>query len=230
MLMQRGINKSEYEIIGLDAGSKDISKQIYQEFINGFIDVTGLNQSQALNVALKNVKGKYVSWINADDYHLPNYVETLMPAFDALGPKQVSLVCSDFQWIREVIFFPFKMKAFFPFKTRDRFLRKRMHRCSRNIEDLKKSNFVGHASTMISRKHLLQIGGWDESLTYALDYDMWCKLAQVGLVVYVPKITAIMRRHYSSMGVVKYQEEQAESQKVSERHKNAVFKGMHVIE
>lgn len=84
-----------YQIIGLDAGSTDDSREIYTEMIGGYIDVTGCNQAEALNIGLEEAKGKYLGWINSDDYYKPDYAKTHISLFRKFKHQNVILTFAE---------------------------------------------------------------------------------------------------------------------------------------
>ena len=72
----------DYELICVDDGSSDNSFEIlkkYEKIINNCKVIYQKNQgvATARNVALSNVTGDYVIFIDSDDYIKPNYIERL---------------------------------------------------------------------------------------------------------------------------------------------------------
>lgn len=69
---------SDYEIILIDDGSPDKSGQICDEYADSFHNIRVIHQmnrgvSAARNRGLKYAKGKYICFIDADDYVYPGY-------------------------------------------------------------------------------------------------------------------------------------------------------------
>jgi glycosyltransferase involved in cell wall biosynthesis len=57
-----------------------------------------------------------------------------------------------------------------------------------------------HTASVISRTAMQKkVGGYREELPHAGDYEMWLRLAAHGLVGYVPRFQAAIRRHASNM-------------------------------
>jgi glycosyltransferase involved in cell wall biosynthesis len=55
---------------------------------------------------------------------------------------------------------------------------------------------LGSASAVVARRELVvQVGGFDESLTCGEDHDLWLKLAHVSHVDYVPDVLVSLRVH-----------------------------------
>lgn len=71
-------NDVEWELLIVDDGSNDSSKTIIQNFIkkDSRIQYLALNKksgvAKARNTGIKNAKGRYIAFLDSDDYYLPN--------------------------------------------------------------------------------------------------------------------------------------------------------------
>jgi len=224
----------KYEIIGLDAGSADDSRVVYIKMLDGFLDVAGMNQAEALNTALRKARGRYIAWINSDDYYLPNFLDAHLRTFmltDNPYENEFSVVCSNYLISKEdgSIPFPFSLCPWI-FRTRSRSLRKRVVKCGGSIDTLKKRNIIGQPSTLIRTDWLRKVGGWNENLTYAIDYDLWFRLAQVSYFVHVSQTTAVYRVHGENLGVRNFNEQEKEAEGVRSWFADATLKPMFTLE
>lgn len=75
--------KYKFEVIAINDGSTDTSLEILREYEKkyGFVKVITQENggiSRARNTGLNNAKGKYVGFIDNDDYIAENYVEKLL--------------------------------------------------------------------------------------------------------------------------------------------------------
>jgi GT2 family glycosyltransferase len=59
---------------------------------------------------------------------------------------------------------------------------------------------IQFASALVRRAACLEAGGFDTSLVYALDWEMWARLASRGKVWFEPRILASFRIHDKSTG------------------------------
>lgn len=67
---------------------------------------------------------------------------------------------------------------------------------SRVVERLYEANPILLSSGLVRREALLEVGGFDESLTYAEDWDLWLRLAGAGKVfASAPDAKVAYRRH-----------------------------------
>ena len=82
-LLCQDLNPEEYEIIVVNDGSTDNSEEIseqYEERYSNIIVVRQENQglSGARNTGIKLAKGKYIQFVDSDDYLEPNVLKTLV--------------------------------------------------------------------------------------------------------------------------------------------------------
>lgn len=64
--------------------------------------------------------------------------------------------------------------------------------------DLLRSPFLGTPSVLVRRSSLQDVGGWDETLRYAEDVDLWLRLIRLGPFVYLPQELFSYRQHDSN--------------------------------
>jgi glycosyltransferase involved in cell wall biosynthesis len=148
-----------FEIVVVDDASDDETP----ELLAGLSDVhpvTVIRNNQpkgaaaSRNIAIEHAKGEFVAGLDDDDFFRPKRIEKLMEEFGG----GFSAVCSNDRMIfgkKEIVW---KKK---PLIT---------------LNDLLFYNQVGNQ--VLTRKQYIQIvGGYDESLTSAQDYDLWIRLA-----------------------------------------------------
>ncbi len=57
------------------------------------------------------------------------------------------------------------------------------------------SNFVSHPSVVISKDLFLKVGGFDESLRIAMDYDLWLKVSEIADPIQTDLVLSSFRIH-----------------------------------
>ncbi|MCZ4304594.1 glycosyltransferase family 2 protein [Zoogloeaceae bacterium G21618-S1] len=83
---------------------------------------------------------------------------------------------------------------------------------------LLRGNFIPHPATFVRRDWINQAGRFDESLKYAMDYDLWLKLAKMGPPQELNVPLAAFREHGGSLSSSNRQAAMAEDYKVRLSH------------
>lgn len=150
----------DFEIIIIDDGSTDNSKQIIEEFSKNnkikviFQQNKGLNVTN--NIALKVASGKYIMRLDADDYLEPNALQLMC---DALEKDQtLGLVFPDYYMVdRDGNALSLEKRHSFDKEV--------------NLFDMPAHG----ACTMIRTDFLKQVGGYDEQYKCQDGYELWIK-------------------------------------------------------
>jgi len=82
-LLNQDIDKEDYEIIVVNDGSSDNSSEIAQDYANQHSNITLINQenqglSGARNTGIRVAKGKFIQFVDSDDYLEPNVEKALV--------------------------------------------------------------------------------------------------------------------------------------------------------
>ena len=82
-IIDQGINPDEYEVIVVDDGSPDNSRAIIQEYIQTHQQVRLISQpngglSAARNTGIDNAHGRYLHFVDSDDYLVPGMMNSLL--------------------------------------------------------------------------------------------------------------------------------------------------------
>lgn len=86
---------------------------------------------------------------------------------------------------------------------------------------LLRGNFIPHPATFVRRDWINRAGRFDESLKYAMDYDLWLKLAKMGTPHELNVPVAAFREHGGSLSSSNRQAAMAEDYKVRLSHCSA---------
>jgi glycosyltransferase involved in cell wall biosynthesis len=174
------------EVFVMDGGSSDNSKHVIHKWesrLSGWRSHQDNGQAAAINEGISLGSAPYVSWLNSDDWLLPGALETLVYALETNKsmPAAYGQVFNFNQNTRKetpVLVEPFEE-------------RRLSIRC-----------IISQPGTLIRRQAWQKIGGLDETLNMALDYDLWWRLyRQFGHLKYVDRKLAINRLHANTKTV-----------------------------
>lgn len=191
------------EVVVLDAGSTDNSLSVIRNWKSRLLwwrSRPDAGQAAAINEGIARGKAPYVCWLNADDMFLPGGVKKLWKALEA-SPEIPAAYgrC----WTVTA-----KAHKICPFITTPFWPRLLTNYC-----------FIAQPATLIRRSIWESIGGLDENLHMALDYDLWWRLyRRNGKLKYVRKFVAATRMHFETKTSRKRKEHYTEAMEVVLRH------------
>ena len=155
----------DFELIIVDGGSIDNSVEIikkYQDRIAWWVSEKDRGQSDAFNKGFAHARGKYLTWLNADDVFTPG----ALGAVAAYVKKHP--LC---EWvIGSSLWADTNLKVTRCF-------------CAHRFSILRaKWGFltVGGPSSFFTKRLLDSVGGIDENLHYVMDTDLWHKFVHAG--------------------------------------------------
>ena len=151
-------NYPNLEYIIIDGGSSDNTVDIikkYEKHLKYWVSEPDRGQSHALNKGFKKATGDIIAWINSDDYYLSDTLKQISELFKQ--NPDIDIIYGDVINFSETKENYFKVKEFEPLD----FL----------------SRISIHQPGVFWRRKLLDKAGLlDESLHYAMDYDLWMRL------------------------------------------------------
>jgi len=162
---------TNFEIIVVDDGSQDNTAEIAKSFRDSRIRYVRHEQNKGLsaarNTGLRQARGKYITFLDADDYFLPHKLMAQATFLEKY--PQYGLVGGGSMRVNEngivVNAGIGRARAVFP---QELFVR---------------SRFNAHA-TLIRKDWIDRIGYFDEQLRAAEDWDFYCRLAWAGCLMY----------------------------------------------
>jgi glycosyltransferase involved in cell wall biosynthesis len=178
----------DVEIVAVNDGSTDNTQALLEKHASEDSRVRVISQSNrglagARNTGIREAKGEYLCFLDADDVLLPEKLDKQVRFLNE-NPS-VDLVYSDY-FIGDPHLDPVGLVAV------------RIPKADL-IDAYACRNWFGAMSPLVRMSLINRVGGFDESLPASEDWDYWIRCAQVGTFAYMPGITAIYRRHEGEM-------------------------------
>ena len=198
---------SDLELIVSDDGSIDGTSRILEEYgakderVRLVRNERNLGLTRSLNRGLSLAQGEYFARQDADDISLPERLAIQVRLLDA--NPHVGAIGTGFQRIDgggTPLGQPTKVSA--------------DHEVIR--ASLLMMNPLPHSSLMARRTLVRELGGYDEELPYAQDYDLWWRIGRVASLHAVPDALVLSRRG-ERISTEHFEEQRRCSQEVSLR-------------
>ena len=169
------------EYILFDGDSTDGSQAIIKEYedqLGYWESVADQGQTDAINKGFAKASGKYLAWLNSDDVYQPGAVSEAVAYLE--NHPDVGLVYGDCTFIdaqdRTIGQFPAAQTNY------SRLRRGFVH--------------IPQQSSFFRAEHWQKVGPLDPTFYFAMDYDLWVRLAKEASLVYLPgRLWASFRLH-----------------------------------
>lgn len=191
------------EVFVLDGGSQDDSVEVIRKWehrLAWWRSEPDKGQAAAVNEGVRMGTAPYVCWLNSDDLFLQNGLLTLLECLKL--PEEYPAVYGKAWNITE------EGRRKGPYRTGGFNVRHLANRC-----------FVSQPATLICRDAWETVGGLDETLHMAFDYDLWWKLyKKFGPLTYVDEFVAANRRHDATKTTRKRKEHYLEAMQIVRKY------------
>lgn len=192
------------EHVFVDGGSDDGTLDRIKRTPGNIKYVTGVRGgiSNAMNVGVKLSSGDVIAHLHGDDYYLHDQViARVAGVFDS----------SHAQWLYGRIVSDLAGRLVKPDWQLPEF----------SLSRLLRGNFIAHPAVFVRREEFLKSGGFDCGLKYAMDYDLWLRLAKISAPVGLDEYFSAFRRHAASASTANALAAFEEDQTVRRRHRPA---------
>jgi len=173
---------ADIEYIFVDGGSTDGTLEMVRSIprpIKLLENVRG-GISHAMNAGIDAATGDVVAHLHSDDY----YAHSLVLSHVALALEQTGAA-----WLFGRCLSDIEGKRVPENHAIPRYSYRR----------LLKGNVIPHPATFVRRPLFDRVGKFDETIKYAMDYDLWLRLGKVAEPVQLDEHLAVFRRHGGSL-------------------------------
>lgn len=175
------------EVVIVDDGhTLDVSDIAQLERRHPFVHVLPADHggiSRARNIGAQHITGNFVLFLDDDDELAPIAIEEFTRLHQAF-PHAIALVggCQPFSTTGDRVY-----RASYPSPTALR-------------DDLWRRNPICSVGAVaVARQALMEVGGWDVEMPFAMDYMLWLKLSRIGDFAVSSKILLRYRQHDRSI-------------------------------
>ncbi|TKB23960.1 glycosyltransferase [Desulfopila sp. IMCC35006] len=158
----------DYEIIVVDDGSTDNTPQIMTRFADVrnlvYIRQDNSGQANSKNKGIKNARGRYVAFLDADDLWEKDKLAKQVRLFEN---KAVGVVYSRARVIDKnghSVTFNFSLQYLTP-------------RSGMVSRWLLFDNFIPFSSSIVRKECIERLGAFDETLSMGIDWDLWLRIS-----------------------------------------------------
>lgn len=186
--IQSAVNQtySNIEILVINDGSTDGTEKIakkYEKYIRYFYKENG-GVASALNLAIKEMRGEYFSWLSHDDYYDPLKIELEIKAIQMQNDPG-SIVYCNYRLLDQKtgIFSTYKIEEYYSEEARTNGILMLIQR------------MIGGCTLLIHISHFHRAGVFNEQLKTTQDYDMWFRIFRGIKMIHVPRALVVTRIH-----------------------------------
>lgn len=203
----------ELQYLIYDGGSTDGSVEIIKRYAQKFPHlITWQSQEDegqvdVLNQGLKQADGDVVTYLNSDDYLLPNALKKIAYRFAYKTDRpwivgNCKIKAPKLEWT-------FKLKHIWPIDKAKVFL--------------KIFNTINQPAVFMKKELVGKVGEFDQSLNYAFDYDYWLRCLKVSLPDRFKDQLAVFRVHSLSKSSKSFKNQFKEDLKILTRYTKNPF-------
>ena len=178
------------ECIFTDGGSIDgtfeIIDKLNQQNIKKIVISKNLRMTEALNDAFNQANGKYLTYLNSDDKLDDLALHNLKMSFES--NKNINWIIGTCENIGSKNYLNKIINLY-----KGKLLKKL------NLSLLLVNNIISQPSVFWKKEFFFQVGKFDSTLSFNMDYDMWIRMIKLSKPLIINHRISFFRRHSSSL-------------------------------
>lgn len=173
----------DYEVIVIDDGSTDNTYEIVKKYEKKIIykKINHTGQSAASNEGIRLAKGRYITFLDSDDLWYPDFLLTMYDKIESQDEY-------DFCFCNFKIFDKDEI-------IKHSYLKENYQKSGHLFELLLEGQFILNGAFLIKKRCIEKVGGFDEKMKLAKDWDLWLRLTSKFKGFYVDKTLLKIRFH-----------------------------------
>jgi glycosyltransferase involved in cell wall biosynthesis len=189
----------DLELIVVDDGSTDRTPEIAREAQAAdqrvsYLPLAHMGISRSLNEGLRAARAELVAFQDADDWSLPQRLERELEVFER-RPEVAVVGCRMYE-----------------VDPCGRKLAPRTTFAAGDVNGvLPRFNPIPNSCAMLRRLLALEAGGFDPRYRYAMDYDLWLRLAERNVITTLDEVLAVRRMGETNVAAEKERAQTAEA-------------------
>lgn len=183
---------SNIEVIIVEDGKNTSENFVFTRFPDLAISYqcTGkrYGRCRAGNLGLASAKGKYINFLDDDDFFLPCHVETLVSHLETSGGMAAYSIAEEYQICSKKQ------------QSEETIVKRKLIRYRQPYNRLLLCylNYIPIQSIMFSRALYDDLGGFDEKLEVLEDWDLWVRYSSRYDFDFIPLVTSVYHTPYKS--------------------------------
>jgi glycosyltransferase involved in cell wall biosynthesis len=176
----------DFELLIVDDGSTDSTADIIRTYLDPRIrcvrNALNIGLTRSLQVGLSLTQAEYVARLDADDICLPNRLAYQVSYLDT--HPQIAVLGSAYEVINET---GSLLQTCYPPTSPPAIAWRLLF-----------SNPLAHSSVMFRRDVIVNLGGYNENIRYAQDYNLWSRVSMAGYGIAQLEVPLIRLREHPS--------------------------------